>query len=188
MPYVFFKCPAELRAIIPPLTRYLSLSGVNLREEFAPRPDGIGLVLSGGTPAVFCRAAGIRFGRSVAVSMRSVLPKTLFRQDNTLPFFAVPTVFVRLPETLDPDAAARILANAVQHYFLLPALPDRPEAPARIGDLPARMFTVADGRSRILQRLDAGFPVTFLGSSGEWSVIRCHGELGFCRTENLRLI
>lgn len=187
MPYVFFKSTADLRDLITPLARYLSLSGVNLREGITPRPDAVGIVLSAGTPAVFCRSAGLRLARSIAVSMRSALPKTLLRQDNSLPFGVVPTVFVRLPEDFAPDAAARILADSVQHYYLLPALPDRPEMPARIGDRIAKLYTVTDETSRVLQVLESGASVTCLGINGTWSVIRSHEELGFCRTTLLRL-
>lgn len=187
MPYLFFKYERVGNSLTAPLARYLSLSGVNLRENDSLRPDAVGLVLTRGAPLVRFRPAGTRFARCLVTFVRSVYPNTALRQDGSLPSFSVPTVFVSLPDSLDDDVCARILANAVQHYFTLPALPDLPEIPARIGERTAFLHTVADERSRVLQVLSSDAAVTLLGIGGKWSVIRASDELGFCRTEDLRL-
>ncbi|MCQ2419089.1 MAG: hypothetical protein MJ085_04815 [Clostridia bacterium] len=186
MPYLFFRCERGIEPIRVPLTRYLSLSGVNLRDRFAPRPDAVGLILTKGSPAVRYRPANARFARCLFFSVRCLFPKATLCRGGNLPLFPVPTVFVSLPD-LPEDAGARILTNAVQQYFALPALLDRPEIPIRLGGQTAHLHTLADERSRVLQVLSADSPVTLIGTFDAWSIIRAQEELGFCRTEDLQL-
>lgn len=186
MPYLYLKSESESEGMVGPLTRFLSLSGVNLTKEPTARADAVGIIFYRGSPSVRFRPAAIRFARSLANVFRCVAPSTVLRQDTSLPFFSVPTAIVRLPESISDDTAARLITRAVSLYFVLPELEDRPERPARIGALQEPMRTVADERAKILQVIGADTPVTCLGSNGKWSVVRHADELGFCRTSRLR--
>lgn len=187
MPYLYLQQEQENRALLVPLERFLALSGVNLTRKPLTRPDAVGILLHCGTPSIFYRPAATRFAHCLAGVLRRVEPSTVLRQEGRLLPMTIPTVLVRLPETMSVQTVGKLLCRTVSSYFRLPELPDRPERPARIrGSSP--MYSVPDESSRYLRVLSPGEPITYIGSSGAWSVIRHNAEVGFCRTEQLSLV
>lgn len=187
MPHLYLSTDTPLVPVREQLPRYLELSGINLHgERPQKRPDAIDLVLR---TRQAVRPIVIDHTQSTpSVQMALCLARTLSRLQLACGVVTRASggsgrqvlMVLSLDTMPDPDALCRVIAHAAARYFRLPELPQRPERPAMLDSTgSAALRSFPSSASTMHHRIAPGEPLSILGSSGSWLLVRHRETVGF---------
>lgn len=214
MPHLYLSADDTMRPSVEKLPAYLELSGVNLhfkppdrqmatseavRLVLRSRPAGAQAVCLYHTPSPasarlsFCLAAALRQlpGMEEQVAVQGAAPSGALRP------LGIPAVLAafsgtdenRLLPEIAQDAVLRALSHALAAYFRQPELPMRLERPAVLCGVGCAFLRHRPSHSAPpLAAVSEGAPVSLLGSSGDWALVRSAGTVGFLPLERIRLV